>query len=185
MKTKFYLILILSIIFASCSSLQQSTVNDDIYYSPKDDVFADNGTYANTSYDKSKSTVFGNDYDEKISEILEDESKEEIDTVIYENNETGNPYYDILVRDRDEAYQKRLDGFSSPYYGMNCFSVRYSDAYWYASAYDPYFYNIVIMGDQVWVEPRWISSSFGYWPHRAYYGSYYSPYSYGYSSYYY
>lgn len=60
-----------------------------------------------------------------------------------------------------------------------------SDAYWLASGFfnDPY-YNVVIVGDQVWVEPRYITSSFGYWPRRAYYGSY-SYYSSFYHPYYY
>lgn len=33
----------------------------------------------------------------------------------------------------------------------------------YATAYDPAFYNIIISGDQVWVEPKYITSMFGTW----------------------
>ena len=47
MKTKTYLILLIAIFAASCTSLQQSTVNDDIYYSPKDQVIVENNISAN------------------------------------------------------------------------------------------------------------------------------------------
>ena len=33
----------------------------------------------------------------------------------------------------------------------------------YLSAYDPAFYNVMVMGDEVWVEPKYISSMFGDW----------------------
>ena len=43
------------------------------------------------------------------------------------------------------------------------YTYRYTDAYQYASAYDPAFYNIMVSGDQVWVEPKYITSMFGTW----------------------
>jgi len=190
MKTKIYIVFLLSAILASCSSLQQTSFNDDLYYSPKDDVVTKNEVKVKTNYVSSANKIDDQNFEEKISAVLDDDSKGSIDTVIYESDETGNPYEDIVVRDRDEAYQKRLDGFSNPYYGFSNYGVYMSDAYWYASAYDPYFYNIVIMGDQVWVEPRYISASFGYWPRHAYsnswnYGYWNDPFYYGYSPYYY
>lgn len=196
MRIKNYIVIVLSVIFASCSSLQQSVVNDDLYYSPKDDAVTSSNIAEKRSFKETQSVSSMKDYENQISAILEDDSKETIDTLIYESDETGNPYEDILVRDRDEAYQKRLDGFSNPYYGFNNYAIYMTDAYWYASAYDPYFYNIVIMGDQIWVEPKYITSSFGYWPRRSVYSygfggrwgfgyySYYDPYYYGYSPYY-
>jgi len=181
MKTKIYIVFALSIILASCTSLQQTSVNDDLYFSPKDEVVATNDVNVVIASEKAKYTKSDNIYDDQINEILADESIENIDTVIYEDTLYENSYYDIVVRDRDDAYQRRLEGFENPYYGMNYGAVYLSDAYWYASSYDPYFYNIIIMGDQVWVEPRWMTSSFGYWPRNSFYSPYYYPY---YSSFY-
>lgn len=153
MKTKIYFFFFLSIVLASCSSLQQTTVNDDIYYSPTDELVTSNDVYANPTYDKNQ-TIFSKKYDKEISDILEDESKSEIDTVIYED-EYENPYESIVVDNYNEAYQRRLDAKMSPYYGMNnYYNIYFSDDYWYAQAYfnDP-FYNVIIVGDQIWVEP--------------------------------
>lgn len=78
---------------------------------------------------------------------------------------TGNPYEDILADTYDDAYARRLRGFESPSYRMpsSYYNYRYSDASFYASAYDPAFYNVIVMGDEVWVEPKYISSMFGTW----------------------
>ncbi|MBI9052616.1 MAG: hypothetical protein JEY96_02280 [Bacteroidales bacterium] len=188
MKTKIYIVFALSIILASCTSLQQASVSDDLYYSPKDEVVAKNDMNVIVSNDKTDKTRSENIFEDEISEILADESIESVDTVIYEDSLYENSYYDIVVRDRDDAHQRRIEGFMNPYYGMNYGAVYLSDAYWYASSYDPYFYNIVVMGDQVWVEPRWMTSSFGYWPrhsyHSPYYSNYYGYYDPFYSSYY-
>lgn len=79
--------------------------------------------------------------------------------------ESGNPYQDILADDYETAYQRRLKGFESPTYKMpsSYFDARYGDKSTYASAYDPSFYNVMVMGDQVWVEPKYITSMFGNW----------------------
>ena len=76
-----------------------------------------------------------------------------------------NPYQSILADDYESAYARRLKGFESPTYKMpsSYLDARYSSAFTYASAYDPAFYNIVISGDQVWVEPKYITSMFGVW----------------------
>ncbi len=190
MKTKTYLIFLLAIIAASCSSLQQSTVNDDIYYSPKDQVIANNKLNVDNLQRNNSSTIFGNNYDQQITDILEDESINEIDTTIVVDDSEINSFKNIIVDDYDEAWERRQNARNSLYYGSNYLFITTTDAYRYASIYanDPY-YNVVIIGDQVWVEPRYISSSFGYWPPRAhynslYFGAYYDPFYYGYSPYY-
>ncbi|MFC2152931.1 hypothetical protein ACFLSE_10440 [Bacteroidota bacterium] len=208
MKTKIYLIYFLSILLASCSSLQQSTVNDDIYYSPKDELIASNDVYDHPTSKKSQSTIFGDKYDKEISDILEDDTKAEIDTVIYESDEEyENPYESIVVDSYDESYERRMEAMRSPYGGIsNNYFITFSDDYWYAQAYfnDPY-YNVIIMGDQIWVEPYWMSSwyyrpswsyyygygypyyysSFYYRPYYySYYNGYYNPYYYGHYSHY-
>ena len=74
--------------------------------------------------------------------------------------------YDSFVADNYEsAYARRLLGFKSATYRMpsSYFSLRYSGDYFFATAYDPAFYNVMVSGDQVWVEPKYITSMFGTW----------------------
>ena len=82
----------------------------------------------------------------------------------YQASDT-NPYQSVLADDYESAYARRLRGFESPSYKMpsSYIDARYSAAFNYASAYDPAFYNIVISGDQVWVEPKYVTSMFGSW----------------------
>ena len=70
-------------------------------------------------------------------------------------NADSNPYQSILADDYESAYARRLRGFESPTYRMpsSYINARYSSAFTYASAYDPAFYNVIVMGDEVWVGP--------------------------------
>lgn len=74
-------------------------------------------------------------------------------------------YVSIVADSYESAYARRLQGFRSPSYRLpsSYYDFRYGEAYSYATAYDPAFYNIMVSGDQVWVEPKYISSMFGSW----------------------
>ena len=65
----------------------------------------------------------------------------------------------------ESAYARRLKGFTSPSYRMpsSYFNLRYSSANSIVTAYDPALYNIMVSGDEVWVEPKYITSMFGTW----------------------
>ena len=77
----------------------------------------------------------------------------------------ANPYDAVLADDYESAYARRLRGFESPSYKLpsSYLNARYSTTFNYVSAYDPAFYNIVISGDEIWVEPKYITSMFGTW----------------------
>ena len=94
-------------------------------------------------------------------------------------------YNSIYVDDYSSAYARRLQGFSSLTYRLpsSYYDYRYGDAYFLTLAYDPAFYTVMIVGDQVWVEPRYITNMFGSWNNPYYYGYHYgyNPYYYGYS----
>ncbi len=83
----------------------------------------------------------------------------------YYNSRSSNPYQDVLADDYESAYARRLRGFESPTYNMpsSYYNFRYGSSINYVSAYDPAFYNVMVMGDQVWVEPKYITSMFGSW----------------------
>lgn len=69
---------------------------------------------------------------------------------------TSNPYEDVLADTYESAYARRLRGFESPTYRMpsSYYDFRYGSSFHYVSAYDPAFYNVMVMGDQVWVSPN-------------------------------
>ncbi len=101
--------------------------------------------------------------------------------------EQGESYNSVLADTYESAYARRLRGFSSPTYRMpsSYYNYRYGSTFNYVSAYDPAFYNVMVMGDEVWVEPKYITSMFGTWGRPAvyvdpwYYGWNYNPYYYG------
>ncbi|MDE5851332.1 MAG: hypothetical protein K2H25_00820, partial [Alistipes sp.] len=92
-----------------------------------------------------------------------------------------NTYSSVLADTYESAYARRLRGFESPTYRMpsSYYNFRYGDTFTYVSAYDPAFYNIVVSGDQVWVEPKYISSMFGTWGATVYTGNWYGGWSVG------
>ena len=86
-------------------------------------------------------------------------------------DDAENRYYgsagsgDLVADTYESAYARRLRGFQSPTYKMpsSYWNLRYSGTFSYLTAYDPAFYNIIVMGDEVWVEPKYITSMFGTW----------------------
>ncbi|RPH33485.1 MAG: hypothetical protein EHM93_05085 [Bacteroidales bacterium] len=171
MKTKLQIAMIalIGLSITSCSSSMymsksSDTPTDDIYYTPSktnssSTVSDNNPTLKIQNQEPEKVNIA--QLEEKYSKILASDSVS-IDTLIYKA-ESDNPYERILSDSYQESYERRLRGMEDPRYGMNNFAIRFSDDYFYASAYDPAFYHIVVMGDQVWVEPNYISSMFS-WP---------------------
>jgi hypothetical protein len=151
-------------LFASCATtMTQRKSVDDLYYNPSE----------KTNY--SFSEELNSDY----KKILENDSLKDVDTTIYgkEKKSYQSGYEKVLVDSYDEAYQKRRDAMNDPYYGINNYynyNLYYSDDWWYASAYDPMFYNMIVMGNQVWVEPHWMTPSFRYGFRYGNYGHFYN-----------
>ena len=97
---------------------------------------------------------------------LVDQQQRQLINQIYAGTTSSEVNYSSVVADSYEsAYARRLQGFRSPTYRLpsSYYDFRYGEAYSYASAYDPAFYNVMVSGDQVWVEPKYISSMFGTW----------------------
>ena len=89
----------------------------------------------------------------------------------YQSAEEENPYEALLADTYQSAYARRLRGFESPTYRMpsSYYNFRYGNSFTYVSAYDPAFYNVMVMGDEVWVEPKYITAMFGTWGRPAVY----------------
>ena len=98
---------------------------------------------------------------------------------------SGQPSYtNIVADDYDSAYARRLYGFQSPTYNMpsSYYDLVSSSSIYYVTAYDPSYYNVMVSGNQVWVEPKYITSMFGSWgATNVTFGIYASPWNYGWS----
>lgn len=167
-RTHITMLTLVGFITMSCTSSLQvsnsSSWNDEIYGSsskPQTSQLALNNENKIIADKKVDSNL--NQLEQKYADVIEinmDSIKN--DTIIYKAEET-NPYERILSDSYQDSYERRLRGHQDPRYGMENWSAYYSSDYWFAQAYDPYYYNIVVMGDQIWVEPRYISAMFG-WP---------------------
>lgn len=168
----FTLLGLIALLSASCSSslrVASSSSGDDIYYNPSKEAIAQVATASN-----GQQVPMDNSYRDLLSET----NRAIGDTVYVESDSTGNPYQDVLADSYEKAKRNRELGQNDPWNGVAT-SAGYSQSLWYATAYDPAFYNIIVMGNTVWAEPKYISSMFGY-PYNSPYvnfGGYYSPYN--------
>jgi uncharacterized membrane protein YgcG len=173
MKLRSILSIAVAAVFAaSCSvTMQDRRVADELYETPDS---------------KSQQESYITYYDE-AENILKNESSQSVDSVVYEEKaSSANPYREVLVDNYSKAHQMRRNAISSPSYGMSdWYGTYYSDDFFYASSYDPAFYNVIVMGDKVWVEPKWLTRHFGAgyqygsfynYPYNTPYGAY-NPYS--------
>lgn len=166
----FTLLGLVSILATSCSSslrMASSSAGDDIYFDPSQDA---SGQLAVASNGKRVPM------DKSYRDLLNETNRAISDTLYEESDSTGNPYADVLADDYEKAKRNRELGLRDPWNGMST-NAAYSQNMWYATAYDPAFYNVIVMGNTIWAEPKYISSMFGY-PYNSPYinfGSYYSP----------
>lgn len=81
------------------------------------------------------------------------------------NTDSTQSFSSVLADNYEDAYERRLKGFSSLSYNVNSVVPNYDQttSINYVSAYDPAVYNVMVMGDEVWVEPKYVSSLFGTW----------------------
>ncbi len=108
--------------------------------------------------------------EQQAAEEAEQKRREEIARTIadlqkQEAQQEELSYSSVLSDGIQDSYERRLRGINSPSYKM---PSSYADAATsttarYASAYDPAFYNVMVSGDEIWVEPKYVSSFFGDW----------------------
>ena len=163
-----------AMIMTSCASAWQSTAYSDDLYAVHNKIAIAERQKAEAELAKAQYEAQQAQYEATLAKIKAEAAKKGI-TV--SDDSAFNGYNAVLADSYESAYARRLYGFSSPTYRMpsSYYSLRYSDAFHYASAYDPAFYNIMISGDMVWVEPKYITSMFGSWGAMAVptYGWYY------------
>lgn len=159
---KSFVILIGTIAFAAgltgCSTANYATrgyAADDLY-ATHDQVAIARKQQAKAEAEKAAAEARRAEWEARIAEAQ---------AAAAENEYYGNPYNEVLADTYESAYARRLWGFESPTYRMpsSYYNFRYGGSFNYVTAYDPAFYNIVVSGDQVWVEPKYITSMFGNW----------------------
>ena len=159
-----FVILILSALLSSCAAFKDAKIGDDLYaIHDRTEIAAQQKAAADRARDEAEAREAA--WAAKIAEARALAAEGEIKEISNLAEANINPYDAVLADDYQSAYARRLYGFSSPSYRMpsSYYTFRYTDAYQYASAYDPSFYNIMVSGDQVWVEPKYITSMFGSW----------------------
>ncbi len=175
MKTKLQIlgIALAGLIIASCSSSMYMsktsvTPTDDIYYTPNKTtttLVADETSQPSNTNNLNSQNASTSKFSKLEKKYANVENPDSISSdTLAAKVENENPYSKILSDSYQESYERRLRGMEDPHYGMENWTTRYSNDYWYAQAYDPDLYNVVVMGDQIWVEPWYISSMFA-WPH--------------------
>ena len=157
------------LLVSSCGSslqLANHSAGDDIYYNPQE-VAAQVATNGNRV-----------EMDSQTKRLIAETSQALGDTIYVESDSTGNPYQDVLADSYEKARRNRQIGMNDPWNGVST-NAYTSESLWYASAYDPSFYNIIVMGNTVWAEPKYVSAMFGYPYYSPYinFGAYYSPYN--------
>lgn len=151
-----------SVLMTACAAAWQSSSYSDDLYSVHNKIAIANAQKAEAELAKAQYEAQQAQYEATLAQIKAEAAKQG-----YTVNEGGtyNSYDSVLADSYESAYARRLYGFSSPTYRMpsSYYNLRYSDAFFYASAYDPVFYNVMVSGDMVWVEPKYITSMFGSW----------------------
>ncbi len=153
--------LVLSLLLGSCTTAlfsSQGGMGDDLY-AIHDRTQIANRQRAKAEAEKAAAEARRAEWEARIAEAEAAAAEQRY----YEYSE--NPYENIVADTYESAYARRLRGFESPSYRLpsSYYNYRYGSAFTFVSAYDPAFYNVIVMGDEVWVEPKYITSMFGTW----------------------
>lgn len=156
------IVLAQTVFLSGCAAAWQSAAYTDDLYSVHNKIAIAERQKAEAELAKAQYEAQQAQYEAALAKAKAEAAKQGITIA---DDTSFNGYDAVLADTYESAYARRLYGFSSPTYRMpsSYYSWRYSDAFHYASAYDPAFYNVMVSGDMVWVEPKYITSMFGSW----------------------
>ena len=159
-----------AVVMGGCTAMMNTSYGSSDLYRTNNRVAVANELTAKAEADKARAEARRAEYEALIAQAE------------YEAMMEGDTFSSVLADTYESAYARRLYGFTSPTYRMptTYYDLAMNDAVFYATAYDPAFYNVMISGDQVWVEPKYITSMFGSWgATNLSFGLYTSPWTYG------
>lgn len=171
---RLFILSVVATVAASCSTgFYSSTGNgyDDLYAS-HDRVAIANRQKAEAEARKAEAEARKAEYEAQLAQLqamvaqAEQQASTRTDSdgvIIVDEGASYSGGY--VADDYESAYARRLLGFRSSTYRMpsSYYDLRYGSASHYVTAYDPAFYNVMVSGSQVWVEPKYITSMFGTW----------------------
>ena len=151
-----------ALLLSGCGAAWQSVSYTDDLYSIHNKIEIANRQKAEAELAKAQYEAQQAQYEATLAKVKAEAAMQGYTVT---DDSTFNAYDAVLADSYESAYARRLYAFSSPTYRMpsSYYTLRYGDAFHYASAYDPAFYNIMVSGDMVWVEPKYITSMFGSW----------------------
>lgn len=157
-----FTVLAYAVMAGGCATAWKNVAYTDDLYSIHNKIAIANRQKAEAELAKAQYEAEQAQYEAALARVKAEAAKQGVTVT---DDTAFNGYDAVLADTYESAYARRLYGFSSPTYRMpsSYYSWRYSDAFHYASAYDPAFYNIMVSGDMVWVEPKYITSMFGSW----------------------
>ena len=149
-----------ALLLSACGVTRNTTAYIDDMYGTHDRVAIAERQKAIAEAERAEAEARQAQYEAMVAKAKANDAQQS-----YEGYKTGNSYTSVLADSYESAYARRLYAFSSPTYRApsSYYTYQYTDAFHYASAYDPAFYNIMVAGDMVWVEPKYITSMFGTW----------------------
>lgn len=176
--------LLAALSFIGCAAWNNVAYSDDLY-AIHDKIAIANRQKAEAELAKAQAEARQAQAEATYAELKAMAAKQGITVKEGTLNDLIDSYDSVLADSYESAYARRLYGFSSGSYRMpsSYYTLRYNNAFTYSSAYDPAFYNVVVSGDLVWVEPKYITSMFGTWgatvvPAYSWYYGWYSPWDY-------
>lgn len=172
MKMKFYVWMVATLLLTGCTSAfygSSSSASDDLYAMHNRTEIA-RREQAEAEARKAEAEARKAELEARIAEATAAAAENK-----YYNYSSGENFSSVLADDYDSAYARRLRGMESSSYNMpsSYMDARYSTTFNYVSAYDPAFYNVMVMGDQVWVEPKYVTAMFGSWGRPTYSNAWY------------
>ena len=154
--------LLTAAILSGCTSALYVGYGNDDLYGVHDRVAIANAEARQAEIEKAEAEARQAKYEALMAQMEADNLEDE-----YYSRSSGDAIdYQSVVEDTYEgAYERRLRGFNSATYRLpsSYYNYRYGSSYTYVSAYDPAVYNVIVMGDEVWVEPKYITAMFGNW----------------------
>lgn len=158
-------ILMQLVLLSGCASAWQTASYGDDLYDIHNKTAIANRKKAEAELAKAEAEARQAQYEANLAQIRALAAEGKVSVAEGSLADALNSYEGVLADNYESAYARRLYGFSSPTYNMpsSYYTLRYSDAFHYASAYDPAFYNVMVSGDMIWVEPKYVTSMFGSW----------------------
>ncbi|MCW3804799.1 hypothetical protein [Plebeiibacterium marinum] len=180
----------------SCATYQNSAsvYEDDLYYSPSDKPISiaegysslpspdkqvqkeDNKTYSHlkSSYQQTPQAKVNEDLrdfsgiQQEYTSLLTNDSVQDVDTLLYYNEQTGYWVNEFEGSQMDKDYAERIARFHGPMRGIPYWSPLYDEVI-FNSGFD---YNVYIDGDYAFVVPEWHSRYYWDWRYSRPYSNY-------------